>query len=575
MSLPRRLTALAGAAWISLSFPLQTEDKPAPPTFGEEVDVRVVNVEVVVTDRDGKRMPNLSPADFRLRVDGEEVPIEYFSEIQEGRSVAAPAGEEKPGAAGVQSVAPEGAVGIYYLVFIDDLFSMPPRRNDVLKALKADLGRLGAEDRMAVVAYDGGRLALLADWSASRSDLERAFDQAMARPAHGFERATELRTLQSDLAFRETPTAEGTPLDSALNTGLNEREHAYAETLVRQMQGSLGAAVSAMRGFSAPRGRKVMLLLSGGWPFSVVGFIRGPETVAPSRQTADGEEIFRPLTSTANLLGYTVYPVDVPGIQVVAADATTDPAPGQTVEAGTGFGIGAAVRDSAPQAQPSTPKLSGSSEQEIEGSLYFIAQETGGKPILNTARTAALASASADTRSYYWLGFSPAWQKNDKIHAVKVEMLRPGLDVRYRTSFRDLSQSAEVAMKVESALLFGKQPGGLLMPMHLGKPQRTKKGVEIPVTLGLPVDVMTALPAIGGYMTQVKLHFAASDDDGNSSDLAVLPVNLATPAAPQPGKFIRYDTTVTLHGKATRLVVAAYDPLSGKVATAEADLASP
>ena len=130
-------------------------------------------------------------------------------------------------------------------------------------------------------------------------------------------------------------------------------------------------------------------------------------------------------------------------------------------------------------------------------------------------------------------------------------------------------------MKVESALLFGKQPGGLLMPMHLGKPQRTKKGVEIPVTLGLPVDVMTALPAIGGYMTQVKLHFAASDDDGNSSDLAVLPVNLATPGEPQPGKFIRYDTTVTLHGKATRLVVAAYDPLSGKVATAEADLSRP
>ena len=182
---------------------------------------------------------------------------------------------------------------------------------------------------------------------------------------------------------------------------------------------------------------------------------------------------------------------------------------------------------------------------------------------------------ASDTRSYYWLGFSPDWQRNDKLHTVKVELRRPGLELRYRTSFRDLSHDAEVAMKVESALLFGRYPGALPMPMRLGKPQRTKKGVEIPVTLGLPVDVMTALPAIGGYMTQVKLHFAASDDNGNSSDLAVLPVSLATPAAPQPGKFIRYDTTVTLHGKADHLVVAAYDPLSGKVATAEADLALP
>jgi hypothetical protein len=154
-------------------------------------------------------------------------------------------------------------------------------------------------------------------------------------------------------------------------------------------------------------------------------------------------------------------------------------------------------------------------------------------------------------------------------------MLRPGLDIRYRTSFRDLSRSAEVAMKVESALLFGKHPGALAMPIRLGKPQRTKQGVQIPVTLGLPVEVMTALPAAGGFISQVKLHFAASDDNGNSSDLAVLPVNLASAGPPEPGKFIRYDTTVTLHGKANHLVVAVYDPLSGKVATAEADLATP
>lgn len=569
--------ALAACAAAALTLAARAEQ---PPTFGESVDVRVVNVEVVVTDRNGNRVPNLPAADFRLRVDGSEVPIEYFSEIQEGRSIAALAGEEKPGAAGVQSVAPEGAVGTYYLVFIDDYFSTPPRRNDVLKALKADLGRLGAEDRMAVVAYDGGRLALLADWSASRADLEKALDQAMARTAHGFERATELRNLQGEQEFAKLATADGMSLDPnlarATDIGLNERERAYAETLVRQMRGSIGAAVSAMRGFAAPRGRKVMLLLSGGWPFSVVSFIRGPKDVAPSSQTASGEDLFRPLTGTANLLGYTVYPVDVPGIQATGATATDDPSPGNESKLTSGTGIGAAVRDFAPQAQPSAPKLTGSSEQEIEGPLYFIAKETGGKPILNTNRTAALASASADTRSYYWLGFSPSWQRNDQLHEIRIEMRRPGFDLRYRTSFRDLSRAAEVAMKVESALLLGQHPGALAMPIRLGKPQRTKQGgVQIPVTLGLPVEVMTALPVAGGYMTQVKLHFAASDDNGNSSDLAVLPVNLASAGAPEPGKFIRYDTTVTLHGKANHLVVAAYDPLSGKVATAEADLATP
>jgi VWFA-related protein len=550
-----RLVVAIGATSV-LSLPAQSQE---PPIFGEEMDVRVVNIEVVVTDRDGKRVPDLKPADFRLRVDGKDVPIEYFSEIQEGRS-AAPAEGQPAAAGGVQSLAPEGTVGTYYLVFIDDFFSVPPRRNDVLKAMKAELSRLGPDDRMAVVAYDGGRLAMLANWSGSRSDLDRAFDQAMARAAHGFERVVERRDLRSNEEFAraiESATARqggdlamDPTLVRATNVGLNDREKGYAETLVRQMRGSVGAAVSAMRGFGAPRGRKVMLLLSGGWPFSVVSYIRGAETVAPSRQTASGEDIFRTLTSTANLLGYTLYPVDVPGVQTTAADAEAG-APADTGFAGVG-------------------------EQEIEGSLYFLAKETGGKPILNTNRTVALASASADTRSYYWLGFSPDWQRNDKLHAVKVDVARPGLELRYRTGFRDLSRKAEVSMKVESALLFGNFPGALPMPMRLGTVVKSKKGgLEIPVTLGLPADVMTVLPVGGKYAAKLELRFAASDASGNSSEIPIFPLDLVSDKPPAPGKFVRYETTLRLKGKADHLVVAVYDPLSGKVATAEAEIKAP
>ena len=56
-----------------------------PPLFGESIDVRVVNVEAVVTDRDGNRVTGLKPGDFRLRVDGKEVPVEYFSEVHDGQ----------------------------------------------------------------------------------------------------------------------------------------------------------------------------------------------------------------------------------------------------------------------------------------------------------------------------------------------------------------------------------------------------------------------------------------------------------------------------------------------------------
>ena len=57
-----------------------------------------------------------------LARDGREVPIEYFAEIAEGKSVQA---DKAPVAAGE-------TVGRNYLIYLDDSFSLANRRNDVL-----------------------------------------------------------------------------------------------------------------------------------------------------------------------------------------------------------------------------------------------------------------------------------------------------------------------------------------------------------------------------------------------------------------------------------------------------------
>jgi VWFA-related protein len=305
---------LAGFA-LTVPAPKARAADDAPP-FGESIDVRVVNVEAVVTDRAGHRVTGLKPSDFRLRVDGKEVPIEYFNEINDGQALAPPAADgqaAKPTAApAVQGVA-EGAVGTYYLVFIDDYFAVASKRDSILRSIKGDLSRLGPNDRMAIVAYDGGRLAMLSSWSGSPADLAKAFDKAMERKPRGLDRLKEQRELVHDDAFASQATADGAPLDlNVLQTGLNDRQRVYAEGLVRQLKGDVQAAVSTMRALAAPQGRKVMLLLSGGWPFSINTYISGGVGL-PIKQIPDGEEIFRPLANTANLLGYTLYPVDLPG----------------------------------------------------------------------------------------------------------------------------------------------------------------------------------------------------------------------------------------------------------------------
>jgi hypothetical protein len=319
-----------------------------------------------------------------------------------------------------------------------------------------------------------------------------------------------------------------------------------------------------------------MLLLSGGWPFSVQSYASHGAGM-PTKELPEGEELYRPLTNTANLLGYTLYPVDVPGVQSGAADvnAAAPPTSGDPV---LQRGLSSAAAGGG-QLVPQSLLLGGYgnlSEHEIEGSLKYLAQETGGKAILNTNRGLALALARDDTRSFYWLGFSPSWKHDDKGHRIELEARSKGLKVRTRAGFLDLSRKAAVTMTVESALLFGNPPGALAMPLKVGEVVRSKRGeFEVPITLGLPVDLMTVVPDGKRFTARLELRFAASSANGDTAEIPVVPVTLTSDHQPAPGKVVKYETRVKLLGNANHMVVAAYDTLSGKIATAEADLKVP
>lgn len=565
---------------MAVSVPLlAAKKKEAPaagePIFGEVVDVRVVNVEIVVTDKSGNRVTDLQPGDFRLKVDGKEVPVEFFTEIRGGAALAPSA----PPAGGPASVTPGGErVGTSYLVFVDDYFAIPSQRDEVLRKLRSDLARLAPEDRMAIVAWDGGRVTLLSSWTSSASELERALDQALARPARGLDRRKELQEMVTSDRFAEQfetidfrdPVVQST----ATAAGLSPRERGYAATLGRQIRGAVSAVVGAMRGLAAPPGRKVVMLLSGGWPFSIAGYIRGAGGLPLTRDEAEGEELLRPLSSAANLLGYTIYPVDVPGVGSQGVDSSTNYYPAVA----NGTEDGGPTTDRIPSST-STGALGSESnlrEQEVEGTLSFLARETGGRALLNDQRLLTLASISEDTRSYYWLGFTPSWKGNDKRHVVKVDVRRPGLETRARNSFLDLSRKGQVSMMVESALLFGGLPRSIPMPVRVGPPTQTRvkrmKVWEVPVTLGVPVDVATVVPVDGKYKAELELRIAASDDQGNVSDVPVVPLRFSSDEPLAPGGYLRYETKVFLRGKASRFVVTVYDPLGGRIATGEAEV---
>ncbi|MBV8199374.1 MAG: VWA domain-containing protein [Acidobacteria bacterium] len=502
----------------------------------------------MVTDKKGNRVPDLRPEDFRLKVDGKPIKIDYFNEVRGGQAIA-PTPGSAPTVPGLPDLAPGSPVGTSYLVFIDDYFSLTPRRDEVLRSLRDDLVRLGPEDRMALVAFDGRRLNLLSSWSSSRRDLARAIEREMGTVAHGLERQAELRNFRATEPPRSIADPTQPFRNGFANTQLNIEERAYVSELGAQLERAVSAATSTLRGFASPPGRKVMLMLVGGWPFSPAEYaVNDINRPILEHDVPNGDVILRPLVETANRLGYTLYPVDVPGMETNAVSAQSTAPRSPTA----GFGL---------------------REQEHEGALTFMAKETGGRALLNSLRIASLEHVEADTRSYYWLGFTPNWEGNDKRHTIQLEVLRPGLSVRTRDSFLDRSRKAEVSMMVESAMLFGNPPGSPAMPVLLGKPVRKgRHEMEVPFTLAIPTDAFTSVPLNGKYASEVELRVAAQDERGNRSDIPVVPLQLSSDKEPAKGHFVRFQNKVTLRRTNQHLIFALFDPLSNKITTAEVDI---
>lgn len=54
------------------------------PSFREEVEVRVMDLDVVVTDKAGRPVSDLKREDFMVRLGGKVVPIDYFARVDAG-----------------------------------------------------------------------------------------------------------------------------------------------------------------------------------------------------------------------------------------------------------------------------------------------------------------------------------------------------------------------------------------------------------------------------------------------------------------------------------------------------------
>ena len=274
-----RLHTTSIATLLLAALPVAAQDSPLPDLFSDVIDVRVVNVEVVVTDREGNRIRGLTANDFELLVDGEPAPIAYFTEIDEGIVRAAPpTGVEI--AEAIPALHAGEPVGTNFLVFIDDFFSIRQHRDGVLRGLEQDLTQLGPADRVAAVASDGANVTLLTGWTNSGDEIRAALRQARERPALGLMRMVDQRAIPQSSNKQEIQQAK--------------------RYLAEQVKRSALAAVATLRSFAGREGRVTMLvegaLLFGGSPGAeLLGVRLGSPERARSRKILVPMEIAIPL----------------------------------------------------------------------------------------------------------------------------------------------------------------------------------------------------------------------------------------------------------------------------------------
>lgn len=523
---------LSAMAWL----PAVAQE--AQDVFTDTLDVQAVDVEVVVTDRKGNPVTGLTAADFQLLVDGKPVPVEYFAEIRDGGAVAPPA--TATGTVAVpnpQSLQPGEVVGNSYLVFVDEYFTPPAMRNEALKGLAREVDSMRPQDRMAIVAFTGRKLVVLVPWTAPGEPLRKFLEQLGEHKASLA--ATPFSFADLEPSANQLLENYSSAVDSEASNGSGTATGGWVE-MVREaytVENAIENAANSLRGFAAVSGRKIMILLSGGWNF------RSPVRTHKSRTTEapkDGTQRLRPLLDTANLLGFTIYPIHL------AQEGPVSLPRAGTVAAGA---VGGA-----------SSGLTGSVGQQ---SLVIAAQETGGKFLL-PGRNRHISRIAEDTRSYYWLGFSHSGGQQAR-RDIEVRAARKGLEVRSRKSYVPLSRQARLSMDLERALLTGDSSDMGALSVSVGQLQKVERDIgELSVTVRIPATELNLVQQDGRYVGRLELRIAALDDQGQRSDVPVLHIQIAREDAPQSGAVIRYDTKLRIRYGPQNVQFVLFDTLSGK-----------
>ena len=567
---------------------------PEVPVFG--VESSVVLLDVIVRDKKGRLVRDLTASDFGVFEDGRLQEVSAFKVVDGGLDLilSRRGGSGAPAAAAPAAAAPaepgdspEATPTPSVIAFLYDRLSTEGRDNAHKAALAyATRGHVDG-DRVAVFALDLALYTLqpfTTDLDAVRAAFDRAAMQGQTPYANARDQEREFfstaEKLERSLAGMSATTDQGTAMQAA-NLAV-QREFALLQggmmrsfdRLERDQQGfaSTNGLMALVSGLKALPGRKTIVFFSEGLTIS-----------------SNVLQQFRSAIATANRANVTVYAIDVAGLRTIS---TTREARDELVARGNarlaqeGRGALDASDRALTQGQERAEDML---RMNPKAGLGQLAEETGGFLVADTNDTGrGFQRIQEEMRFYYLLSYTPTDATFDgRYRAIQVKLARPGLDVFTRKGYLAVKRDSPVPVRTFEgpalAQLDRRPPPDdfPLVATALSFPESKRPG-RVPVMVQLPTAALAFAPEPDKktYRAQFSIVARLRDAQGREVDRMSRDYPLTVPAdkleAARQGDVLYFQETDVAPGRYT-LEAVAWDSVAKKasVRTATVEVPAP
>ena len=485
----------------------------ADATFGEIVEVQLVNVEAWVTDSRGNPVIGLTVDDFEVLEDGKPVEISYFSEIgaatlrdlvetpQEEDRIPPPFTLEPPKENPNYSPA-------YLVVYFDDIHLTALSRKRLIQDLRPFLDSGVVNPENVLILTQGQNLYAEANFGSDRIELEQALERIAKSGTSGTltERDKKLTIDRLVMRWEEIKNAAvmADPCDLYIANARVDVEN-YARMAANRILVTLENLNSVSSFLGGVPGVKTLIYVSDSLEMTpgpdvrrvVEEFCPGRPEIFQYRLPTSMNTSFRAMTRSANANRVTFYALQPTGLR--QDFLSTAEARGAAFRTGTTL-ISSLVRES------------------DRSGMNFVATETGGKGVFNTNDFSEdFVRIGQEMTAYYSLAYTPPHGGDRGDHEIKVRIKgRDKLKVRHRRGYRDKGEEERLEDRLATSLYLGMSENPLEARLGAGGMLRVDdKKLAIPLHILIPAERLTFMPQATGSLAGITVEVAAKEPNRN------------------------------------------------------------